>query len=70
MKCKNCGHKLEEAVDDWKKEGKKYYPNWSGYWHFREHYAVGSLGFRGRRLFNYLKKCHCSCTKPEPEVIV
>ena len=65
MKCKNCRHKLEEAVDDWKKIARKYTKNWSGFWHKRQPYAIGSLGFRGRKQFMYLKKCRCGCVTLE-----
>ena len=68
MKCKNCNHKLEEAVDEWKKIAKKYTKSWSGFWHTRQSYAIGSLGFTGRKQFMYMKKCFCSCIKPELEL--
>ncbi len=67
MKCVNCGHQLSEAVQAWKVRGKKYFKGWSGYWRVHQPYAVGSLGFEGRTLFNYLKTCHCSCKRPEPK---
>ncbi len=69
MKCKNCGHKIEEAIKWWKKEGKKYSKKWSGFRHIRQPFAIGSLSFTGRKEFNHFKRCFCGCDKPEPEEV-
>ena len=66
MKCKNCNHNIEEAVDSWKKIAKEYSKRWSGFFHKRQPHTFGSLGFGNRKTFYHLKTCHCGCNKPEP----
>ena len=60
MKCKNCGHKLEEAKSKLMQEfGAKYY-------HVRNQHENGWLGFKIKKTIKHFELCHCGCTKPEP----